>query len=58
MASQSGVFNVQEFSDAGAPMVGGRIYTYAQGTTTHKTAYTDKAGTIPHTYTSDGAGGQ
>jgi hypothetical protein len=31
---------------------------YSYGTTTQKTAYTDAAGTIPHTYTSDGAGGQ
>ena len=57
-ASQSGVFNLQEFTDLGAPLVGGRLYTYVQGTTTQKTAYTDHAGTIPHTYTSDGLGGQ
>ena len=57
-ASQSGVFSLQEFSDVGAPLVGGRLYTYAYGTATHKTAYTDKAGTIAHTYTSDGSGGQ
>lgn len=57
-ASLSGVFNVQELLDSGAPMAGGRLYTYATGTTTHKTAYTNKAGTTPHTYTSDGAGGQ
>jgi hypothetical protein len=57
-ASQSGLFSLQQFSDVGAPLVGGRLYTYAYGTTTHKTAYTDKAGTIAHSYTSDGAGGQ
>lgn len=57
-ASQSGVFSLQEFSDIGAPLVGGRLYTYVYGTTTHKTAYTDKAGAIPHTYTSDGIGSQ
>lgn len=57
-ASQSGVFSLQEFSDIGAPLVGGRLYTYVYGTTTHKTAYTDKAGSIAHTYTSDGVGGQ
>jgi len=57
-ASQSGTFSLQEFSDIGAPLVGGRLYTYVYGTTTHKTAYTDKAGAIPHTYTSDGIGGQ
>lgn len=57
-ASLSGVWNAQEFTDAGAPLVSGRLYTYSVGTTTHKTAYTDQAGTIPHTYTSDGMGGQ
>jgi hypothetical protein len=58
MASQAGSFNVQELSDTGAPLSGGRLYTFSYGTTTQKTAYTDAAGTIPHTYTSDGAGGQ
>lgn len=57
-ASLSGVFSLQEFTDAGALMVGGRIYTYTSGTTTQKTAYTDAAGTVPFTYTSDGLGGQ
>lgn len=57
-ASQSGVFSLQEFSDIGAPLVGGRLYTYVYGTTTHKTAYTDKAGVVAHSYTSDGIGGQ
>ena len=57
-ASQSGVFSLQEFTDLGAPLVAGRLYTYTQGTTTHKTAYTDKDGSIAHTYTSDGVGGQ
>lgn len=58
IASQSGVFSLQEFTDVGAPLVAGRLYTYTQGTTTHKTAYTDKDGSIAHTYTSDGVGGQ
>lgn len=57
-ASQSGVYNLQAFTDLGALMVGGRLYTYAYGTTTQKTAYTDHAATTPHTYTSDGLGGQ
>ena len=57
-ASQSGQFNLQEFADLGAPLAGGRLYTYSYGTTTHKVAYTDYAGTTPHTYTSDGLGGQ
>lgn len=58
MASQPGTFNVQEFADAGVPLVSGRLYTYDYGTTTLKTAYTDAAGTIAHTYTADGSGGQ
>jgi hypothetical protein len=57
-ASLSGVFSIQEFTDLGVLGVGMRLYTYAQGTTTHKTAYTDAAGSVAHTYTSDGAGGQ
>ena len=57
-ASQSGIFSLQEFSDIGAPLVGGRLYTYAYGTTTLKVAYTDQAGSVAHAYTSDGIGGQ
>lgn len=57
-ASLSGVFNLQCFDDAGLPLASGRLYTYAPNTTTQKVAYTDPAGTIPHTYTSDGLGGQ
>lgn len=57
-ASIAGSFNLQEFTDAGALAVSGRIYTYTQGTTTHKDAFTDKAGTIAHTYTNDGLGGK
>ena len=57
-ASLSGVFSLQELTDLGTPLVGGRVYTCTQGTTTHKTAYTDKDGSIAHTYTSDGVGGQ
>lgn len=56
-ASQSGVFNPQAFTDAGLPAASYRLYTYTQGTTTHKAAYTDAAGVVAHTYTSDGAGG-
>jgi len=52
------VFNVQQFTDAGGPLANGRLYTYTYGTTTLKTAYTDAAGSVPHTYTSDGLGGQ
>jgi hypothetical protein len=56
--SQPAYFNLQALDSLGALGVGMRLYTYAQGTTTHKTAYTDAAGTVPFTYTSDGAGGQ
>ena len=56
-ASLSGVYNLQNFTDLGALAAGYRLYTYAAGTTTQKTAYTDQAGTVPHTYTSDGGGG-
>jgi hypothetical protein len=58
MASLSGDFTLQAFSDAGVLLASGRLYTYAYGLTTHKPAYTDAAGLVPHTYTSDGAGGQ
>jgi hypothetical protein len=57
-ASQPAYFHLQEFSDGGVLLLGGRLYTYAQGTTVHKTAYTDAAGAIPQTYTADGLGGQ
>lgn len=57
-ASQPAYFHLQEFSDLGILLVGGRLYTYAQGTTTFKTAYTDPAGAVPQTYTADGMGGQ
>lgn len=57
-ASLSGVFNLQSFTDGGLPLASGRLYTFVQGTTTHKTAYTDAAGVVPQTYTSDGVGGQ
>lgn len=57
-ASQPANFNLQEFSDAGLPLAGGRLYTYAFGTTAQKVAYTDPEGAVPHTYTGDGNGGQ
>lgn len=57
-ASQPALFNIQEFTDGGITLVGGRLYTYAQGTTTFKAAYTDPDGTVPQTYTPDGLGGQ
>jgi hypothetical protein len=56
-ASLSGVYSTQQFTDAGLPASGYRLYTYSYGTTTLKTAYTDAAGSVAHTYTSDGIGG-
>jgi hypothetical protein len=55
--SLSGVFNLQNFTDAGLPAANYRLYTLEPGTTTQKVAYTDQAGTTSHTYVSDGAGG-
>lgn len=57
-ASQPAYFHLQEFADVGVPLVGGRLYTYAQGTTAFKAAFTDPAGVVPQTYTADGLGGQ
>jgi hypothetical protein len=57
-ASQPAYFHLQEFSDGGVLLVGGRLYTYAQGTTALKVAYTDPAGAVAQTYTADGQGGQ
>lgn len=57
-ASLSGVWNSQDLTSLGALAAGYRLYTYTSGTTTFKTAYTDAAGLVPHTYTSDGLGGQ
>jgi hypothetical protein len=37
----------QYFSLGGIPLVGGKVYTYAAGTTTPKATYTDSAGTVP-----------
>ena len=56
-ASLSGVFSTQQFTDAGLPAANYRLYSYAPGTTTQKTAYTDAAATTPHSYVSDGIGG-
>jgi len=56
--SQPGMFTLQAFTSLGALMASGRLYTYAQGTTTKKVAYTEATGTTAHTYTSDGVGGE
>lgn len=37
------------YTDAGAPLVGGKLWTYVSGTTTPQATYTDKALTTPQT---------
>jgi hypothetical protein len=39
----------QFFDDNGAPLVGGKLYSYAAGTTTLLTTYTTNAGTVANT---------
>lgn len=43
-------------TDSGAPLAGGRLYTYVSGTTTFKATYTDYTLTTPNTYVDDGTG--
>lgn len=38
----------QFFDDSGDPLSGGKIYTYAAGTTTPQATYTDQSGSTPH----------
>lgn len=40
---------IQLSDDLGAPLVGGKVFTYVSGTTTLKTTYTDAALTVPNT---------
>lgn len=38
----------QFFDNSGVPLTGGKLYTYAAGTTTPQTTYTTSAGNVPH----------
>lgn len=49
MASLMPLGKQQYFSSSGAPLVGGKVYTYAAGTTTPLATYSDKAGVTPNT---------
>lgn len=42
-----GLFQAQD--DNGRPLIGGKLYTYENGTTTPAVTYTDQAGTTPNT---------
>lgn len=44
-----GGVGVQFFDDSGAPLTGGKIYTYAAGTTTPLATYTSSSGNTAHT---------
>lgn len=39
----------QFFNDSGAPLAGGKLYSYAAGTTTPQVSYTTSTGVTPHT---------
>lgn len=47
--SPIGGFAGQFFDNNGQPLSGGKIYTYAAGTTTPQTTYTSSGGLTPHT---------
>ena len=47
-ASLPSFFALQFFDDAGDPVAGGSLYTYANGTTTPQTTWSDEAATVPN----------
>lgn len=47
--SPVGGAGAQFFSNNGVPLTGGKLYTYAAGTTTPQTTYTSSAGDTAHT---------
>ena len=48
MASQLPTGKQQYLDNSGVPLVGGKLFTYAAGTSTPKATYSDAAGTIPN----------
>ena len=48
MAKLSPVFNDQTIDANGDPLVGGLLFTYAAGSSTKQTVYTNAAGSVPH----------
>jgi Domain of unknown function (DUF4183) len=47
--SPVGGAGAQFFDNSGYPLTGGKLYTYAAGTTTLQTTYTTSAGNVAHT---------
>lgn len=47
--SPIGGAGAQFFDNSGVPLTGGKIYTYAAGTTTPQATYTTSAGNVAHT---------
>ena len=47
--SPVGCVAAQFFTNSGVPLSGGKLYTYAAGTTTPKTSYTSSSGSTNHT---------
>jgi hypothetical protein len=47
--SSLGGVAAQFFDNSGAPLAGGKLYTYAAGTTTPQATYTSSSGATPHT---------